>query len=91
MLLPKVWLSDCDLKTFSNSVLCFIGSAWALDKATFKAETQTLQCTTAGPYNARPFFIPGVGSVCGFGPVLVGIHSLSLAASLSSCCMFDHA
>ena len=36
--------------------------------------------TTAGPYNAIPSALLGVGSVCGFGPALVGIHSISLAA-----------
>ena len=56
----------------------FYGSACALDQATLKAETDTLQCTTAGPYNGLPSNLLGVGSVCGFGPDLVGIHSLSL-------------
>ena len=39
-----------------------------------------LQCTTAGPCNAIPSHLLGVGSVCGLGPDLVGIHSISLAA-----------
>ena len=38
-----------------------------------------LQCTTAGPNNAIPSALLGVGSVCGFGLDLMGIHSLSLA------------
>ena len=37
-------------------------------------------CTTAGPYNAKLSNLLGVGSVCGLGPDLVGIHSISLAA-----------
>ena len=50
------------------------------DKDTVKAEAHALQCTTAGPYNATPTRLLGVGSACGFGPYLVGIHSISLAA-----------
>ena len=66
----------CDFKIYAISVLSFIGSVCAPDKATLKAENHALQCTTAGPYNAIP---SGVGSVCGIGPDLVGIHSISLA------------
>ena len=51
-----------------RSVLSYIGSICAPDKATLKAEAHALQCTTAGPYNAVP------------SPDLVGIHSISLAA-----------
>ena len=61
-------------------VLSFIGSVCAPDKATLKAENHALQCTTAGPYNAIPCNLLGVGSMCGLGPDLVGIHSISLAA-----------
>ena len=70
----------CDFKMYAISVLCFVGSVCAPDKATLKAENHALQCTTAGPYNAFPSTLLGVGSVCGLGPDLVGIHSLSLAA-----------
>ena len=70
----------CDLKIYAISVLSFIGSACAPDKATLKAENHALQCTTAGPYNAIPSTLLQVGSVCGLGPDLVGIHSISLAA-----------
>ena len=58
----------------------YIGSICAPDKASLKAEAHALQCTTAGPHNAIPTGLLGVGSVCGFGPDLVGIHSVSLAA-----------
>ena len=70
----------CDLKNHAISVLSFIGSVCAPDQATLKAENHALQCTTTGPYNAIPSTLLGVGSVCGLGPHLVGIHSLSLAA-----------
>ena len=71
----------CDFKIYAISVLSFIGSVCAPDKATLKAETHALQCTTAGPYNAIPSnLLGGVGSVCGLGPDMVGIHSISLAA-----------
>ena len=42
------------------------------------------QCTTAGPYNAVPTNLLGVGSVCGLGLDLVGItlSSLRLATEL---------
>ena len=62
------------------SVLSFLGSICAPDKAALKAQSHALQCTTAGPYNAIPNSLLGVGSVCGLGPDLVGIHSISLAA-----------
>ena len=58
----------------------FIGSVCALDKATLKTENHALQCTTVGQYNAILSNLLGVGSVCGLGPDLVGIHSISLAA-----------
>ena len=70
----------CDFKIFAISVLSFIGSVCAPDKATLKAENHVLQCIIAGPYNATSSNLLGVGSVCGLGPDLVGIHSISLAA-----------
>ena len=70
----------CEFKIYAVSVLSFIGSACAPDKATLKTENHALHCTTAGPYNAVPSDLFGVGSVCGLGPDLVGIHSISLAA-----------
>ena len=70
----------CDFKIYATSVLSFIGSVCAPAKATLKTENHALQCTTAGPYNALPSTLLGVGSVCGLGPDLVGIHSISLAA-----------
>ena len=70
----------CDLKIFAVSVLSYIGSTCAPDKATLKAEAHALQCTAAGPYNVIPTSLLGVGSVCGLGPDLVGIHCISLAA-----------
>ena len=69
----------CDFKIYAISVLSFIGSVCAPDKAALKAETHAHQCTTAGPYNAIRSNLLGVGSVCGLGPDLVGIHSFSLA------------
>ena len=69
-----------DFKNYAISVLSFIGSVCALDKATLKAENHSLQCTTAGPYNAITSSLLQVGSICGVGPDLVGIHSISLAA-----------
>ena len=70
----------CDFKIYAISVLSFIGSVCAPDKANLKAEKHAIQCTTAGPYNAIPSTLLGVGSVCGFGPDLVGIHPISVAA-----------
>ena len=70
----------CDFKIYAIYVLCFIGSVCAPDKATLKAENHALQCTTAGPYNAISSKLLEVGSVCGVGLDLVGIHSISLAA-----------
>ena len=65
----------CDIKIWAISVLSFIGSVCAPDKATLKAENHALQCTTAGPYNAIPSKFLAVGSVCGLGPAL-GRHPL---------------
>ena len=70
----------CEFKIFAISVLSFMGPVCAPHEATFKAEDHALQCTTAGPYNALPSTLLGVGSVCGLGPDLVSIHSISLAA-----------
>ena len=69
----------CDLMIDAISVLSFIGSACAPDKATIKAENHALQCTVAGPCIAVPSGLLEVGSVCGIGLDLVGIHSISLA------------
>ena len=70
----------CAFKIYAISVLSFNGSVSAPDKATLKPENHALLCTTAKPYNAKPFNLLGVGSICGLGPDLVGIHSISLAA-----------
>ena len=65
----------CDFKIYAISVLSFIGSVCATDKATLKAENHDLQCTTAIPSN-----LLGVGSICGLGPDFVGLFSICLAA-----------
>ena len=70
----------CDLKVHAVSVLSYIGSICAPDKATLKAEAHALQCITAGQYNAILSNLLGVGSICGLGPDLLGIHSISSAA-----------
>ena len=69
----------CDFKIYAISVLSFIGSVCAPDNATLKAENHALQCTTAGPCNAVPSSLLQVGSICGLGHDLIGIHSISLA------------
>ena len=70
----------CDLKIYALSVLGYIGSISEPDDATLEAEAHALLCSTAGPYNAIPTNLLYVGSTCGLGPDLVGIHSVSLAA-----------
>ena len=52
----------------------------AVTKRPSSLRTMPIPCTTAGPCNAFPSNLLGVGSVCGLGPDLVGIHSISLAA-----------
>ena len=69
-----------EFKICAISVLSFIGSVCTPDKATLKTENRALQCTTAGRYNAVPTNLLDVGCVCGLGPDLVGIHTVSLAA-----------
>ena len=61
-------------------MLSFIGSVCAPDGATLKAEDHAFQCSAAGPYNAVSSELLEVGSVCGLGPDVVSIHSISLAA-----------
>ena len=68
----------CDIKMYALSVSGYIGSISAPDESTLKADAHALQCTTTGPYNAIHTNLY-VGSVCGLGPDLVGIHSFSLA------------
>ena len=68
-----------DFKIYATSVLSFIGSVCAPDDATFKAENHALQCGTAGPYSAISSSLLKVSSICGLGPDLIGIHSISLA------------
>ena len=74
----------CDLKIYAVSVLGCVGSISAPDEATLNDEAHALQCTTAGPYNAIPTSLLCAGSVCGLGPDLLGIHTLSLAARLEA-------
>ena len=69
----------CDFKIYTFSVLRFVGSVCDPDKATLKAENHALLCTSAGPYNAISSKLLEVGSICGHGPDLIGIHSFSLA------------
>ena len=58
----------------------FVGSISAPEEATIKDEAHALQCIAAGPYNAIPTNLLCVDSVSGFGPALLGIDTLSLAA-----------
>ena len=70
----------CDFQIYAISVLGFIGSVCAPDKATLTAENHGLQCTTAGPCNAIASSLLQVGSISRLGPDLIGIHSIRLAA-----------
>ena len=69
-----------DFKIYALSVLGYLGSISAPDRATIKGEAQALQCSAAGPYNAIPADLLRAGSVCGLGVDLFGIRILSLAA-----------
>ena len=78
----------CDFKIFAISVLSFIGSVCALNKATLKADTHALQCTTAGSYNA---FLPNWSWLRVWPWSCLCGHPLHQpCGSLSNCCMFDH-
>ena len=70
----------CDLKTNALSVFGYTGSMTAPDEATLKEEVHALQCTAAGPHNAILTDLLRVVSVCGLGPDIHRIHTLSLAA-----------
>ena len=81
MLLPKAWLGDCVTSRFMR-FLCyalldlFVHQIWQPSRlrTTLFSVLQQARITL---YQLR--FL-GVGSVCGLGLDLVGIHSLSLAA-----------
>ena len=78
---PRVSWKDCVTLRYTLCLcLGIIGSISAPDEATLKEEAQALQCTTAGPCNAIPTDLLRVGSTCGLGPDILGIHTLSLAA-----------
>ena len=81
MLLPKVWLSDCVISK-STRFLCWVSLVQYVlpTKPPSQPRNHGLQCTTAGPYNAMPSSLLQVPSICGLGPDLVGLHSISLAA-----------
>ena len=70
----------CDLKIYALSALGYNGSISAPDEATLKAEAHAAQCTTTSPCNAIHTNLFCVGSICGLGTDLQGIHSMSLAA-----------
>ena len=70
----------CDFKIFALFVLGYVGSISAPDESTLKEEAHASQCTTAGPYNAIHTDLLRVGSMCGLGPDMLGIHTLSQAA-----------
>ena len=69
-----------DFKIYALSVIGFLVSISAPDKATLREEAHALQCITARPYNAIPTNLPRTGSTCGLGLDTFGIHILSLAA-----------
>ena len=46
----------CDIKLYAISVLSFIGSGCAPDKATLKAENHALQCTNRRPVQRYPIY-----------------------------------
>ena len=74
-----------DFTKYAVSVLGYLGSASAPDKATLKEEAHALQCITAGPYNAVPTDLLRAGSTCGLISLDVcGIHILSIAAQYST-------
>ena len=74
-----------DFKIYALSVLGYLGSVSAPDRATLTEEAHALQCITAGPYNAIPTDLLRAGSTCGLGPDTFGIHTLSLSARERTC------
>ena len=71
-------------KIHALSVLGYLGSISAPDKAILKEEAHALQCTTAGPCNAISTDLLRAGSACGLIIDLCGIHILSLAARFTT-------
>ena len=74
----------CDFKIYAISVLSFTGSVCAPDKATLKAENHAFQCTTAGPYNACPSTLLGLGSICRLGPDLAARYPVAACSTTLS-------
>ena len=70
----------CDFGVYTLAELGVIGSASAPDEANLKEEVHALRCTAAGPYNTIAADFLRVGSMCGLGLDIFGIHTLSLAA-----------
>ena len=62
-----------------DQIPCKVREMQIVRHAKYVGTMHALQYTTAGPYN-KPSTLLGVGSVCGLGPDLVGIRSLSIAA-----------
>ena len=69
-----------DFKIYAFSVLGFLRSVSAPDRATLKEEAHALQCMTGGPYNAIPTDLLRAGPLRGLGIDTYRIHILSLAA-----------
>ena len=67
-----------DFKIHALSVLGYLGSISAPDRATIKEEGNALQCITAGSYNATLTILLGAGSTCGQGLDIFWIRILSL-------------
>ena len=74
----------CDFKIHAISVLGFIGSVCAPDRATLTAKNHGLQCTTAGPYNAPLSNLLGVGSICGLCPNMCVLTLSALRRAIES-------
>ena len=69
-----------DFKVYALSVLGHLGSISAPDEATPKEEADALQCITADHHNAIPTDLLRIGSMCGVGLDILGIHTLRKAA-----------
>ena len=80
MLLPKVWLSDCVTSRFTR-FLCWVLLAPSAHPTRQPSRLRTMPLSVHLQDRTTLFSnLLGVGSVCGHGPDLVGIHSISLAA-----------
>ena len=84
-LIPKVWLSGCDYKFWR--FLCWVLLDLYVHQRRQSSKPRTMPFSVSQQDRTTLSLFMTSGSICGLGPDLVGIHSISLAAR----CRLQHA